>query len=220
MTSLPPPRFTHRPGLLLGVLALHLLLLGLLASLGAWRDRGAAVPDVPTLLWLRSQPAAPRSAPGSADAPRIGRAPRLPARQPPPRSSEGSPPEPQAITLPSTAANAATTPPDPAPRAATPPALNLDLPRGASAPWRVGHPALDDRHAQTPRATFESRLAAALGGDGTWVEERIDNDRIRFRRGDTCVDVERSLVGRLEPFNNSFSPKPWLAKQPRHCSAR
>jgi hypothetical protein len=95
--------------------------------------------------------------------------------------------------------------------------LNLALPTGASAPWRQRNPVLDDMRGRSARASFESQLVGAMGGDGRWAEERIDNDRIRFRRGNTCVDMERSRSERIDPFNSSYSPKPWLAGKPSPC---
>ncbi len=56
-----------------------------------------------------------------------------------------------------------------------------------------------------------------MGGDGRWVEERIDADRVRFRRGDTCVDLKRSQAERLDPWNQTNSPKPWVTDGPQRC---
>lgn len=84
------------------------------------------------------------------------------------------------------------------------------------ATWRTRLPALDDPRANTARASFESRLATALAGGG-WVEARLDPDHIRFRRGDTCVTVERSRNDALDPFNRSTFVRPWIAGPPDKC---
>ena len=82
--------------------------------------------------------------------------------------------------------------------------LNLSLPRGASAPWRPRNPALDDPRSNTARLTMEQKLANAMDGDGSWQMERLDNDRIRYRRGDECLLVTRSRAGQLELGNGAF----------------
>jgi hypothetical protein len=139
----------------------------------------------------------------------------------PPRAAATSP----TITLPDTtpAAPDAATAGTPAPTATvpapadTPAPLNLVLPRAASAAWRQRPTPMDDPRANTAKATFESKLQAAMGGDGRWLEERIDGDRVRFRRGDTCVDFTRTRAEQLDSFNQSFSPKPWVTPGPKPC---
>jgi hypothetical protein len=116
----------------------------------------------------------------------------------------------EAITAPNPAPSAA-----PASSADAP--LNLALPRAASAAWRQRPAAMDDPRANTAKATFESKLQAAMGGDGRWAEERIDGDRVRFRRGGTCVDFTRTRAEQLDSFNQSFSPKPWVTPGPKPC---
>jgi len=85
--------------------------------------------------------------------------------------------------------------------------LNLALPRGASAPWRGRNPALDDPRSNTPRATLETRLAEALGGTDQITEERLDDGRLRLRRGNSCVVVHPNRAERLDPWNASVLPK-------------
>jgi hypothetical protein len=209
---------------LLFVAALHVLLAALLASLGVWRDRvpGTAAPPPLTVWLLRAFERAPAQV-----APAIS--PSSPAR--PLRPSSPKPAAAvQAIMLPANPGSMAAEPAAPGAAPAVPGAatgstaavdtatpLNLALPRGASAPWRQRNPVLDDTRGRSARATFESMLADAMGGDGRWVEERIDNDRVRFRRGNTCVEMERSRSARIDSFNSSFSPKPWLAGKPSRC---
>ena len=53
---------------------------------------------------------------------------------------------------------------------------------------------LDDPRSNTPKPTMEQKLAMAMGGDGDWVEESIDADHRRLRRGNVCV---RRLEGHL-----------------------
>jgi hypothetical protein len=216
----------------LGVLALHALLLLGMANLGVWRDRGARTLERPPLqVWLLNKLQA-ATATSTTTAPTAAAVQAKPGPPPAPRATTLAPlpkqpaSEPQAITVPALPAETLTAPatregtaaPESAPGAAEPRPLNLSLPRGASAPWRSGrNAALDDSSARSARATFEGRFARETGGEGTWVEERIDTDRIRFRRGGTCVDMERSRAGTLDPFNNAYSAKPWVAKQPREC---
>ncbi len=173
-----------------------------------WADRVAAVLDRPPLvvtLWQQVRQVT-----------RTAKPPTAPARQEPllrPRA-----PEPQAITLPSLpslpplssqpappAPTNASAPPAAEPTADTPaPRLNLALPRGASAPWRQRSPALDDPRSNSAKLTMEQKLANAMGGDGTWVEERVDLDHVRLRRGDQCVLMTRTRAGQLELANGAF----------------
>ena len=190
------------------VLLAHLAVLGGALRLTVWRDRHGPAPErQPLVVRLMLPPAAaPAAAPRQAAAP----ARALPARR-----------EPQAITLPAPAVEA-TEPPaqpsQPAPVAVTgevaasaPPPLDLRLPRGASAPWRAHNPALDDPRANSRKATMEENLAAAMGGDGRWVMELLDGDRIRYRRGNQCVEVQRTRAGQLELANGAFRNL-WAAK--------
>ena len=210
------------------VFALHVL--GLVALMAQPRglDRSPARPVQPPI-WLRllrpAQPPTPRAAVAPPLAPPvrptvrpIGRgitvAPALQALTAP----ATTPSSPAASASESPAATAAPTPVAANPsatQAAAP--LNLDLPRAASAAWRQRPLALDDLRANTARATFEEKLAAALGGDGVWQEEKLDNDRTRFRRGNTCVEVQRSREAQLDPTSDRARSLPWQAKAPKPC---
>lgn len=206
--TVPPPfaPLRTRTGLAVVVLGLHGLGLLLALRLGAWADRSPAPPPAPVLVWLAPPPAV-------ADRPTAAPAAPRPARQLRERETVRRPAEPQAITLPPapapTQAMDVTVPAEAeAPPAAAPPApLNLALPRGASAPWRQRHPALDDARVLTPGATLEGRIAAALGGSDRITQERLDDGRIRFRRGSECVVAHPNRAERIDPFNASVSPK-------------
>jgi hypothetical protein len=223
--ALRAPR--HATPVLLFVVALHLLMGALLASLGVWPDRVAGghssrpQPEPPPLtVWLlrqiegRSLPA-PTPPPAQRAAPQALRKPleQAQAITLPVITNEGAGEPPAPAAAPAAAQEAQ--PQAPAETRAAP--LNLTLPRAASAPWRQRNPVLDDTRGRSARATFESLLAGAMGGDGRWTEERIDNDRIRFRRGNTCVELERSRSERIDSFNSSYSPKPWLAGKASPC---
>ena len=202
-----------------GVLALHALGLAGLLQLGVWRDRtpAAAAPAPLTVrliqaLTLERPIPTPRVAPDRA----------LPPRPAPPRLGDTARAA-EAITLPAQAPVAV--PPAPAtpsvavapPTAASAAPLDLRLPRAASAPWRARSPALDDPRANSARASFEAQLQGSMGGDGRWVEQRIDADRVRFRRGDTCIELKRSQAERLDPWNQTNSPKPWVTDGAQRC---
>ncbi len=186
----------------LAVLALHaLLLLGAL-RLGVWRDRQQPrrepAPLRVTLLQL------PRTAQPAGNAPLLPQ-PR-PAR-PAPRLRE-----PQAITLPVPDVTAEPEVPAPTPAQAAasepPRALDLRLPRRIAGPAAGRNPALDDARANSARpATVESRIASLLGGVDGIVEERLDDSRMRLRRGTGCVIVHPSRAERIDPFNSSAMPK-------------
>jgi hypothetical protein len=213
-----------RLGLIISVLVVHALVLMALSRGGVWADRDRAAPSanvqqaplILQLLPLTGLVASKRSA--NAPPPKRAAVPR--------ETGVAHPPAATALTAPPTlaAASAAVqTPEAPAaerPASAPPPRLNLALPtfpRAASAPWHQRPAPMDGPRANTPKATLESRLQAAMGGDGRWAEERIDNDHVRYRRGDTCVDFNRSRAEQLDPFQQGSSPKPWLTGPPRPC---
>jgi hypothetical protein len=185
---------------LAAVVLLHLLMLGLW-----WAATQRALPGPPRaeqrpllLRWLsRPAPTAAVAAPRSERQPPATRVPR-----------PQHPPEPAPITVPGAAVpTTAQQPAAPAPAvAASSPAAPLDLrlPTGPSAAWRQRHPALDDPRANTPRLTLEQKLEQALGGDGQWREERVDNDRVVFRRGSECIVATRSRAGQLELAGGAF----------------
>ena len=204
------------------VLALHLLLFSLASRPGVWRERGPVLPAVPPLMfWLLNRTPPPATAPAAADV-RAAPPPRSPkspsAPQPAPAPATG-PAEPQAITAP--AAAGPSPPAAPPARAesepAAPAALNLTLPRGASAAWRQRNPALDDARANTrlPR-NLATLVDQALGGNpnGPISEEHLADGSIRLRRGSQCVIARPNQAQNLDPFNGSVLPKPRLID---HC---
>lgn len=186
----------------------------------------AAVLALHALLWLGWRlhaPPAAREAPPPAAAPLVVRllslpppvapaAPRplptpRPATAPPPARALAAPVRPEpALQVP--AAAALPTVAEPAPSASppappSPPPLVLDLPRGASAPRRS--PALDDLRANTAPRTVASRIANAMAKD--WTEEVLGDGRVRYRRGDECIQVQPSRDAQLDPINGSGRPK-------------
>jgi hypothetical protein len=199
----------------LGLALVHAVVLTWFARMGLSPDRSPPPPHPPLLLLLnRVQPSKPTTpapeAPPQRTVARADRAAPLPstsitvAPEATPRAQEALPPT-------------ATAEPTTAPPANTPPPLDLRLPRAASAAWRHRPAPMDDPRANTAKATFESTLQTAMGGDGRWAEERIDGDRVRFRRGNTCVDFIRSRAEQLDAFHQSVSPKPWSTAGPKDC---
>lgn len=214
--TLPPDR-RLRPGAAAIVLALHLVGAALLLRLGAWPDR-TPVPAAgpPLLLWLLPAPERPHPAP----------APTAPAARPtgPSRAAPATGPRrPAEAALQAISVPAAADAPVPAPPSAAsaaplaPPPLNLALPRGSDAPWRQRNPALDDPRSNTPPLTLEQRIADAMGGDGEWVEEAIDADHRRIRRGRTCIYLQRPRAAQLDPFHPANRELPWQAGTPVRC---
>lgn len=201
----PGRRRVGRPLVIGLVLLAHVLVLLGVLRLGVWRDRRAPERQRPPLQLLLLRPPPPPDA--RAPAPEV---PRQPVRR-----------EPQAITVvppvflpapePATAAPAAITAPEVAlpagPPASAPPRLDLRLPQSAPG-VAARNPALDDPRANSARPpTVESRIAAALGGVDGIVEERLDDGRMRFRRGTSCVVVHPNRAERIDPFNASAYPK-------------
>lgn len=188
------------------VLFAHVGLLALMWRAGVWADRSNPQRTQPSLVWLGLQPAARAdTAPAEIQAarrPRPSSARPIPAPSPTTAPSAHAQPttspaaEPQPITL-----AAPAVPSSGAPLAGP---LNLQLPRSASAPWGQRNPALDDPRSNTARLTLEQRLAHAMGGDGSWTFERLDNDRVRMRQGARCVMVTRSRAGQLELAGGAF----------------
>lgn len=96
--------------------------------------------------------------------------------------------------------------------------LRLTLPPGYAASTAAArNPALDDPRSNTPRLTFEQRIADALGG-GDWVEEKTSENNVQsvgavgehrtvMRRGNTCVEVFRSRISDMDPFNGNVAPR-------------
>lgn len=211
----------QRPTAIGVVLVLHLAVLAGALRLGVWPERLQQTTRTPLsvqLIWQRL--AAPRPAqstdPVPAKPPPVRRsaAPRTADHSATPATPQAADPALQAITLPPAAAIE----PSPGPAApASAPALNLALPRGAWAAWRQRPPALDDARANTPKLTMEQKLAMAMGGEGDWVEEVIDADHRRMRRGNVCVYLQRPAAAQLDPFHAANRNLPWQAGRPTRC---
>jgi hypothetical protein len=76
--------------------------------------------------------------------------------------------------------------------------------------------AMSPFHAPLPK-TVETQIANAFSHSGPWVEERIDDDHIRMRRGDTCITVTRSLAEGLDAFSDHARRIPWRTGTPYKC---
>lgn len=160
-------------------------------------------------------------APARSAAPRVLTAVRLvPApRRPPPASPAIAAPRltAPAVTVPlppafdTEAAASPTVEPPAAPISpAEPPrlTLRLTLPPGyAASAAAARNPALSDPRSNTPRRTLEDRIADAAGNTGPWTEERTSDHRTVMRRGDTCVEVFRSRIADMDPFNGNVAPR-------------
>ena len=97
-------------------------------------------------------------------------------------------------------------------------ALNLTLSRkdiASVAPRSFAD--LSPFHGRLPK-TVERQIANAAAQSGPWVEERIDNDRIRLRRGNTCVMMERPRAASLDPMNEASGRMPWRASKAEECN--
>ncbi len=230
--TLAPPRLhaRHRwlstPVVLFGVLALHAGLLLVATRLGVWPDRVSArgplpVAASPLMLWLLDR-TAPQPAADPAAQPAAARRNRRDAVNPSPASlPPAATRDPQAITLPAPSSeNPPQTPseapqraePSP-PQSAAPAALNLSLPRAASAPWRTPNPVLDDARANTRApVNMTTLIARALGGDpyGPISEEHLADGSVRLRRGSQCVVARPNQAQNIDPYNGSVLPKPRL----------
>ncbi len=213
-TALPLlPARRPRPIVSVAVLSLHALVLGSLLQLTAWRDREPTAPAQAPVLVRLLRPAPPPAPAGAA---------RVPSAEPtaPPRGLDADAPRTPATDGPRPALPQAISA-APAPRPAAPsaaadaqplrPALELELPRSASARWRQRNPALDDPRANSAPATVEGRVAAAMAGEGGWVQERLDIDRVRWRRGSECIEMQRSRAGQLGLAGGAFRDL-WAAK--------
>lgn len=218
---MPEPACTPRryPAALVVALALHLLVLAGALRLGVWPDRTQRIGRVPlTVQLVWPQATAPQAATVVEPPQTVVNSLRPSHRAPPDRRMATPLPSPsvpalQAITLPA----APTTPAEPVATAASAPALNLILPRNASAAWRQRSQALEDPRSNTPKLTMEQKLVMAMGGEGKWVEEVIDADHRRLRRGNTCVYLQRSAAAQLDPFHPAYRNSPWQASQPTRC---
>ena len=114
-------------------------------------------------------------------------------------------------------AKQAITPPAPpdAPREAAAPrdtALDLRLPRAASAVPPPSAQATADPRSNSGRKSFSEVLASKLGSDDRWIEERRGDGRLRVRKGASCVDVRPARGAELNPFEQSTRPIPRLVE--------
>jgi hypothetical protein len=94
--------------------------------------------------------------------------------------------------------------------------LNLTLSREALKSLTPGLAASSPFQGRLP-VTIEGKIAEAAATTGPWTEERLDNDRIRFRRGTTCVTFSRPEITKIDPFSESISRQPWNAAHPSEC---
>lgn len=197
------------------VLGLHLALLAAL-----WLHRAPALNApgerrVTTIRLLQPRPDRPQppAAPPLA-APRL-RTPDLPAISPlQPTADLPAPSNATTPTAPQTAPPTVATPAEP-PRTT----LRLTLPPGyAASSAAARNPALSDPRSNSPRPTFEDRIADATGGAGAWVEETTSDNRSQsvgaqgdhrtvMRRGNTCVEVFRSRIADMDAFNGNVAPR-------------
>jgi hypothetical protein len=183
------------------ILALHITVLAL------WNTRPR--PSDPPRAWseIRLIPSRPVDTP---PAPALPHTPRT-ITTPSPAQPTAIPLEPDLPSPPDLASPAAEDSPHDAP-------LRLTLPDAASAAAR--QPALDDPRGNTPISRFGARIAHDLGDDGRWVEERMDADFVRLRRGNTCINVHRGRGAALQPFNQSAAPTLWGATPAYRCERR
>ncbi len=98
------------------------------------------------------------------------------------------------------------------------PALNLNLSRkdiSSTAPRSFAEQS--PFRGRLPK-TVERQIASAAAETGPWTEERIDNDRIRFRRGNTCVTIQRPRAASIDPFSEAAGRIPWRSSKPEECT--
>jgi len=96
------------------------------------------------------------------------------------------------------------------------PSLNLTLSREALKSLAPGLAARSPFQGSLP-ATVERGISQAAAETGSWTEERVDIDRIRLRRGTTCVTLSRPQIAKIDPFSDSSQRLPWAASQPAEC---
>lgn len=124
-------------------------------------------------------------------------------------------PAPQAPSVPGQAALSAAPSAPAAPEPAKP--LNLSLSREAMrALPPASAPLLPT--GRSP-ATIEQRMnkTLAANGNGTWVEERVDAQHVRFRSGDLCITYTRPQSAGLFPFDASAQQTPWTTPGMQAC---
>lgn len=165
-------------------------------------------------------------APAKPDVPAVRQnpTPQDPTRPTRPRDDDRKPTAagPTAGTDPAPAAAALYLPPDGAAgqeaQAPVAPALNLHLSRKditSAAPRSFAEQS--PFRGRLPQ-TVERQIASAAAETGPWTEERIDNDRIRFRRGNTCMTAQRPRAASIDPFSESAARIPWQMSKPGECT--
>ncbi len=103
-------------------------------------------------------------------------------------------------------------------RKAQPPPLNLNLSRkdiNSAAPRSFAEQS--PFRGRLPK-TVERQIASAAAETGPWTEERLDNDRIRFRRGNTCMTAQRPRAASIDPFSESAARIPWRMSTLEECN--
>lgn len=65
--------------------------------------------------------------------------------------------------------------------------------------------------------TVERQVANAFAESGDWIEERLDYNHIRYRRGNSCIDTARPELARMDPTDPVYASLPWLSSNPYHC---
>ncbi len=110
------------------------------------------------------------------------------------------------------------TPGSPEGQAPATPALNLNLSR-KDITWAAPRSFAEQSpfRGRLPK-TVERQIANAAAETGPWTEERIDNDHIRFRRGNTCVTMQRPRAASIDPFNEAAARIPWRASKAEECN--
>ncbi len=107
---------------------------------------------------------------------------------------------------------AAVPPTEPASSAA-PVRLELALPRAsaATAQRSMYEQMLNDPRANSQTPTVESRVTA-VSGTTAMTEERMDENKARFRQNGQCIEVHVSRDAQTNPWNQSHSPTPKIVK--------
>lgn len=202
----------HKAGVGTAVLGLHLV--GLLTwwavERGLQPPRRALEPDV-VVAWL------PALSPVST-LPAKQQKPREQQQQPglaeAPRQADSSIAQPApAVAMPAITAPAQSAPERDTPLAPMAPASALNLSLSSKSLATLSTPGFAAKSAFQGRlpATVERQVALAFAETGPWTEERIDNDHIRFRRGNTCVTMSRPQAAIIDPFSEASGRLPWRA---------
>nr|WP_315488908.1 hypothetical protein [uncultured Rhodoferax sp.] len=98
------------------------------------------------------------------------------------------------------------------------PALNLNLSRkdiSSTAPRSFAEQS--PFRGRLPK-TVERQIANAAAETGPWTEERLDYNRIRFRRGNTCLTMHRPNPVSIDPLSEAAGPGAWLTPGPEECT--